>query len=115
MRVFFKAPKDIGNKRMLFLTLVPNRVVAFLWQIPMLGLLLYPRYIIYLFKSILGESASVTLTFAEPVIVASVLCIISIVLSIIVQPIEEAKGMNPFMQRKRIKYADEDDEEEQED
>ena len=109
---YFKDPKDIGNKRMLFLTLVPNRVVAFLWQLPMLGLLIYPRYIIYLFKNILGETASVTLTFVDPLIVAAVLCVASIILSIISLPFEEAKGMNPFVQRKRVRYVDEESDEE---
>ena len=65
-----------------------------------------------LFKNILGETASVTLTFVDPLIVAAVLCVASIILSIISLPFEEAKGMNPFMQRKRVRYVDEESDEE---
>jgi hypothetical protein len=109
---YFKNNEEKGNSRILFLTLVPNRIVAFLWQLPCVPLLLFPRYIIYMFKIILGESATLTITFPEPIIIWGILYIISIVISIATASMESAQGMNPFAKKKvAIDYDDEEDDE----
>ena len=108
---YFKNREDRSNSRMLFLTLVPNRIVAFLWQLPCIPLLLFPRYIIYMFKTILGESATLTLKFPEPLIIWGILYIISIMFSIITSSMESAQGMNPFAKKlASVDYDDEEDE-----
>ena len=109
---YFKEPEKFGNGRILFLALVPNRIAAFLWQLPMLALLLFPRYIIYLFRNILAESATVSLTFPEPLIIAAILYALSAIFSISTVSLEKAKGMNAFTKRKYISYADEELEDE---
>ena len=63
-----------------------------------------------MFKTILGESATLTLTFPEPIIVWGMLYIISIVVSIATASMESAQGMNPFAKKKvDIDYDDEED------
>jgi hypothetical protein len=109
---YFKNNEEKGNSRILFLTLVPNRIVAFLWQLPCVPFLLFPRYVIYMFKTILGESATLTITFPEPIIIWGILYIISIVISIATASMESAQGMNPFAKKKvAIDYDDEEDDE----
>lgn len=108
---YFKNSEDKSNSRMLFLTLVPNRIAAFLWQLPIIPLLLFPRYIIYMFKTILGESATLTLVFPEPIIIWGILYVISIAVSIATASMESAQGMNPFAKKTvSLDYDDEDDE-----
>ena len=108
---YFKNSEDKSNSRMLFLTLVPNRIVAFLWQLPCVPLLLFPRYVIYMFKTILGESATLTLIFPEPIIIWGILYIVSIVFSISTASMESAQGMNPFAKKAvSVDYDDEDEE-----
>ena len=108
---YFKNSEDRSNSRMLFLALVPNRIAAFLWQLPCIPLLLFPRYIIYMFKTILGESATLTLVFPEPIIIWGILYVISIVVSIATASMESAQGMNPFA--KRIASFDDYDEDDE--
>lgn len=110
---YFKNKENKSNSRILFLTLVPNRIVAFLWQLPCVPLLLFPRYVIYMFKTILGESATLTLTFPEPIIIWAVLYIISIIVSIVTASTESAQGMNPFA-KKTVAIDYDDDEEDDE-
>lgn len=108
---YFKNSEDRRNSRILFLTLVPNRIAAFLWQLTCIPLLLFPRYIIYMFKTILGESATLTLTFPEPLVIWAILYIISIVVSIMTASMESAQGMNPFAKKTAsLDYDDEDGE-----
>ena len=108
---YFKNSEDRSNTRMLFLALVPNRIAAFLWQLPCIPLLLFPRYIIYMFKTILGETATLTLVFPEPIIIWGILYIISIVVSIVTSSMESAQGMNPFAKKVvSVVYDDEDEE-----
>jgi len=108
---YFKNSEDRSNSRMLFLALVPNRIAAFLWQLTCIPLLLFPRYVIYMFRTILGETATLTLTFPEPIIIWGILYIISIVVSIITASMESAQGMNPFAKKiTSVDYDDEDDE-----
>lgn len=108
---YFKNSEDRSNSRMLFLALVPNRIAAFLWQLLCIPLLLFPRYVIYMFRTILGETATLTLTFPEPIIIWGILYIISIVVSIITASMESAQGMNPFAKKiTSVDYDDEDDE-----
>lgn len=108
---YFKNKEDKRDSRILFLTLVPNRIAAFLWQLPCIPLLMFPRYVIYMFKTILGETATLTLTFPEPIIIWGILYIISIVVSIATASMESAQRMNPFA--KKAVEIDNDDEEDE--
>ncbi len=106
---YFKASGDCNDSRMVFLTIVPNRIVACAWLLPCVPLLLFPRYLIYLFENVLGETATLTLTFPEPLIIFGVLYIILAVISTLSVSVEKAQGMNPFS-RKTITFEEEDDE-----
>lgn len=110
---YFKNTEDRSTSRILFLTLVPNRIAAFLWQLLCVPLLLFPRYIIYMFQTILGETATLTLVFPEPVIIWGILYVISIAFSIATASMETAQGMNPFAQKNKKLYLEDEYEDEE--
>ena len=108
---YFKNSEDKSNSRILFLTLVPNRIAAFLWQLFCIPLLLFPRYLIYMFLTIFGETATPTLVFPEPLIIWGCLYVISVAFSIATASMETAQAMNPFAQRNvKLYLEDEEDE-----
>ena len=108
---YFKNTEDKSNSRILFLTLVPNRIAEFLWQLLFIPLLLFPRYIIYMFQGILGETATLTLVFPEPLIIWAILYVISIGVSVATASIESAQGMNPFAQKNAKLYIEYEEDE----
>ena len=111
---YFKNNDDKKNSRMLFLTLIPNRIAEWVWMLPCVPLLLLPRYLIYLFEHVLGEQATLTLTFPEPIMVFGVLYVALAVVFAMSVSVEKAQGMNPFS-RKMIDIEEEDDEYDDED
>ena len=105
---YFQNNDDKKNTRMLFLTLIPNRIAAWVWMLPCVPLLLLPRYLIYLFEHVLNEQATLTLTFPEPLIIFVVLYIVLAVISAMSISVEKAQGMNPFS-RKTITFEEDDE------
>lgn len=108
---YFNDPKDKSNSRMLFLTLTPNRIVVSVLQLLSLPLLFFPRYMVILFKNILHEPLTITLTFAEPIIIGVALYVICIILYFVSVSVERDVDMDPFKKHiTRIEIIDGEDE-----
>ena len=97
---YFKHPDDRTNARILFITLVPNRIVGFVLQALCFPLLAFPHLMILLYSKILHYQVALTLTFPDPLILAAVLYAATIVLSIVSASRETVLRMNPFSRRK---------------
>lgn len=111
---YFKNPEDRGNARILFITLIPNRTVGLVLQALCFPLLAFPHIMTLLYEKILHYYVTVTLTFPDPLILAAVLYVASIVLSIVSAVREPALHMNPFAHRKSTAVIDSEDGEDEE-
>lgn len=107
---YFKNPDDRGTARILFITLIPNRIVGFALQALCLPLLALPHWMVLLYDKILHIQVALDLTFVDPLILAAILYAISIVLSIVSASRETVYTMNPFAHPRVIAAeADEDE------
>ena len=108
---YFKNPEDVGTARILFITLIPNRIVGFALQALVFPLLAFPRIMILLYEEILHYHVELTPTFPDPLILAGILYAASIILSIVSASREPSLHMNPFARRQStVIAADEDGE-----
>ena len=108
---YFKTPDTMDTKRLLFVTLVPNRAVGFVFQALALPLLALPHLMVTIYDKVLQYHVELTLTFPDPLIFGIVLYVASIVLSCVSATHEAGLHMNPFSRRKPSP-ADEDEDEE---
>ena len=108
---YFKNPDVLDTKRLLFMTLVPNRTVGFVFQALSLPLLAFPHLLVLVYDKVLQYHVELALTFPDPLILGIVLYAASIVLSCVSATHETGLHMNPFSRRKPS-LADEDEDEE---
>lgn len=78
-----------------FITLVPNRIVACILQGLTLPLLLLPRLIVPMYKT-MGVAVTLTTTGIEPLIWGIVFFIVSVALSIVSSFVEKEIGLDAF-------------------
>ena len=93
---YIRYPERNDRERAVFLTLVPNRTVSFLYMALCLPLTAFPRILPILYDNILYYHVEVEYTFADPFAVAAVLYVIGIVLSALTRDLEVGLEMNPF-------------------
>lgn len=108
---YFKNPDDLGNARLLFITLIPNRTVGFVLQALVFPMLAFPRLMVLIYEKVLHYHVELALTFPDPLILGTVLYVASIVLSCISASHEGGLHMNPFSRRKPSAVDDGEDEE----
>ncbi len=109
---YFKKPDDIDTPRLLFVTLIPNRIVGFVLQALVFPLLAFPRLMVLIYEKVLHYHVELALTFPDPLILGAVLYIGSIVLSCMSASHEAGLRMNPFSRRKPNASADGEEDEE---
>jgi len=109
---YFKNPDTTDNKRLLFITLIPNRIVGFALQALVFPMLAFPRLMVLIYDKVLQYHVELTLTFPDPLILGALLYIATIVLSCISASHEAGLHMNPFSRRKPTVDDGEEDEEE---
>ncbi len=97
---YFKNPDDRSTARILFITLVPNRIVGFVLQALCFPLLAFPYILTLLYDRVLHYHVTVSLSFPDPLILAGILYTVAIVLSVVSASRETALCMNPFSRRK---------------
>lgn len=102
-------PDDKGTARILFMTLMPNRIVGFVLFLLAFPLLTFPHILTVLYEKMLHTYVTLTLTFPDPIILAAVLYVIAIVLSCVSRSYESALGMNPFVSYKKSVATQEDE------
>ena len=106
---YFKNPDVLDNKRLLFVTLIPNRAVGFALQALALPLLAFPHLMVLIYEKVLHYHVTVTLTFPDPLIFGALLYVASIVLSAISATHEGGLHMNPFSRRKPVPSDEEEE------
>lgn len=110
-----KNPDDKGTARILFMTLMPNRIVSFVLMLFIFPLLSFPHILTLLYEKMLHTYVTVALTFPDPIIFAAILYVIAVVLSFVSRSYESALGMNPFVSYKKTLASWREENEEEED
>ena len=88
------------NERALWITLFPNRTVLWLWQLPLLPLLAFPRILVMLYAVMLGnESVSLKAGIGDPLLIGLILLLVSAILSVVSATKERALRLDPFPAR----------------
>ena len=108
-RRYFADPEARDSARILFITLVPNRIAAFVLQALCFPLLALPHILILLYEKVLHIEVALTLTFVDPLILAAILFVACVVLSAMSASREKALDADPFA-RPITADADEDEE-----
>ena len=103
----FREPGRQTFGRILFMTLMPNRVVYCLTQLLFLPLLFFPHVIILFYENILHYHVVLTVTFPEPMVFGVIFYLALVILTAVSAGSEQALGMNPFAGR-RPDFADDD-------
>lgn len=90
------------NERALWITLFPNRVVLWLWRFPMLLLLAFPRVLVLLYATMLGnESVRLSAGVGDPLLLGGILLLIEAIVSAVSAKRERAQELNPFFSQKK--------------
>lgn len=98
------------NERAIWITLFPNRIALWLWRLPMLMLPAFPRVLVLLYATMLGnESVRLRAGMGDPLLLGIILLAIEGIWSAISAKRERAQRLNPFFTQK-----DEDEQEERE-
>lgn len=108
---YFKNPDDASTEHLLFITLIPNRIVAFVFQALVFPMLAFPHLMVLIYEKVLHYPITVTLTFLDPLILSALLYVAAIVLSIVSASHESGLHMNPFSRRKTARVASDEEEE----
>ncbi len=93
---YFRMPSAEDDRRFLYMTVFPNRVVTLIYEAMILPLLLFPRLLAWYYDSIMHYPVLLNLTFAEPLMLGGVLYVGTVVAAILTRPTERRLGMDPF-------------------
>lgn len=93
---YFRMPHAEDDRRFLYMTVFPNRVVTLIYEAMILPLLLFPRLLVLYYDSIMHYAVLLNLTFAEPLVIGGVLYIGMAVAAVLTRPTERRLGMDPF-------------------
>lgn len=107
---YFNNPKDRSNFRIAYLTLLPNRVAACIYELLMLPILLFPRILILCYEKIIHTQVLLNLTFVEPLVIGGVLCGLILILTALTAQWEKKERMNPHdCPRPAVKTEDDEE------
>ncbi|MBQ8345758.1 MAG: hypothetical protein IJY42_05795 [Clostridia bacterium] len=104
-----RSPREYDGGRILFMTLVPNRIVFCLWQLLLFPLLLFPHIWVWLAGQMLPYELRISLSFAEPWMITAVLFVVQCVLSILCAKWERVGDCDVFC-RHRVDPSEEESE-----
>lgn len=98
---FFAKRNRRSRAWLTFITFVPNRIVVCILQGLTLPLLLLPRLVVPMYKT-MGEAVTLTTTGVEPLVWGIVFFVISVALSIVSSFVEKEKGFDAFDRPKEL-------------
>ena len=98
---FFSKRNRRSRAWLAFITVVPNRIVACILQGLTLPLLLLPRLLVPMYKT-MGVAVTLTTTGIEPLIWGIVFFVISVALSIVSSFVEKETGLDAFDRPKEL-------------
>lgn len=93
---YMSAPKVADRQRAVFLTVIPNRSVSFVYLALSLPLASFQRILALLYSWYFDEEVKLFLSFADPFIIGGILLVVGIIISAASRKGERIMGIDPF-------------------